>query len=173
MDYRIIRSKRKTISIEFDAEYGVVIRAPTNASQSEIKQLVKEKKKQIDLEFEKFMALKKGKHLSKETLAELIQEGERVFAERVAYYAQKIGVDYGKITVKYYRSRWGSCINPSGDLSFNVLLLLTPMEALDSVVVHELCHRKVSGHGKNFYAEILRVFPDYKKWKKWLDENTF
>ena len=46
-----------------------------------------------------------------------------------------------------------------------------PPEVLDSVVVHELCHRKYMNHSKEFYAEIDQVFPDYKRCNKWLKEN--
>ena len=46
-----------------------------------------------------------------------------------------------------------------------------PPEALDSVVVHELCHRKEMNHSARFYAEVLRVFPDYPKWHRWLKET--
>ncbi len=49
--------------------------------------------------------------------------------------------------------------------------MLAPSEALDSVVVHELCHRKYPNHGREFYTEVLRVFPDYRKWDKWLKQN--
>ena len=49
--------------------------------------------------------------------------------------------------------------------------MLTPSEVVDSIVVHELCHRKEMNHSKRFYEEILKVFPDYYKWDKWLKEN--
>ena len=48
---------------------------------------------------------------------------------------------------------------------------LTPPEVIDSVVVHELCHRKEMNHSDKFYAEVLRVFPTYWDQDKWLKEN--
>lgn len=42
---------------------------------------------------------------------------------------------------------------------------------VDSVVVHELCHLKEMNHSERFYAEVLKVFPDYWKWHGWLKEN--
>lgn len=49
--------------------------------------------------------------------------------------------------------------------------MLTPPEVIDSVVVHELCHRKEMNHSKKFYEEVLKVFPDYWDQDKWLKEN--
>ena len=49
--------------------------------------------------------------------------------------------------------------------------MLTPPDVLDSVVVHELCHLKEMNHSDRFYAEVLRVFPDYWRCHKWLKEN--
>lgn len=46
-----------------------------------------------------------------------------------------------------------------------------PQEILDSVVIHELCHRRFMNHSKAFYAEIDKYFPNYKLCDKWLKEN--
>ncbi|MBR0136778.1 MAG: M48 family metallopeptidase, partial [Clostridia bacterium] len=58
-----------------------------------------------------------------------------------------------------------------GNLNFNCLLMLTPPEIIDSVVVHELCHLKHMNHSPRFYAEVRRVFPDYDRQSKWLKQN--
>ena len=49
--------------------------------------------------------------------------------------------------------------------------MLTPPEVIDSVVVHELCHLKEMNHSERFYAEVLRVMPDYRKWDRWLKDS--
>ena len=108
--------------------------------------------------------------LTMDELMELANKLMQIIPERVQYYAAKIGVTYGKITIRNQRSRWGSC-SSKGNLNFNCLLALTPPEVIDSVVVHELCHRKEMNHSSRFYAEVLRVYPDYRKWDKWLKEN--
>ncbi len=89
---------------------------------------------------------------------------------RVAHFAPLVGVDYGKITIRRQRSRWGSC-SAKGNLSFNCLLMLAPPAVIDSVVVHELCHRKVMDHSPRFYDHLLRVMPDYQQHHKWLRQN--
>ena len=74
------------------------------------------------------------------------------------------------IRIRVMKTRWGSC-SSKGNLNFNCLLMLAPPEVLDSVVVHELCHRKHMNHSAAFYAEIDRVFPDYKIHHAWLKKN--
>ena len=103
-------------------------------------------------------------------LNELKRKAKSIIPERAAYYAALIGVSYGRISIRSQRTKWGSC-SAKGNLNFNCLLMLAPPEVLDSVVVHELCHRKEMNHSKQFYDEVLRVFPEYKKWNKWLKDN--
>lgn len=98
------------------------------------------------------------------------RKARKIIPERVGYWAEKIGVTYGRIAIRLQSSRWGSCA-ANGNLNFNCLLVLMPSEVLDSVVVHELCHRRHMNHSKEFYAEIDRVFPDYRRWNKWLKDN--
>ena len=74
------------------------------------------------------------------------------------------------IRIHPMKTRWGSC-SAEGNLNFNCLLMLTPREVLDSVIVHELCHRKHMNHSREFYREVRRVFPEYDKWHGWLREN--
>ena len=108
--------------------------------------------------------------LSIDEIRALADQALKVIPERVKYYAPKVGVNYGRITIRNQRSKWGSC-SSKGNLNFNCLLMLTPPEVIDSVVVHELCHRKEMNHSDKFYTEVLRVFPEYWKWDKWLKEN--
>ena len=50
-------------------------------------------------------------------------------------------------------------------------LMLTPEGVIDSIVVHELCHRKHMNHSARFYAEVLRVLPEYRTYQRWLKEH--
>lgn len=108
--------------------------------------------------------------LSMEELRTLAQQAVKVIPERVAYYASRVGVTYGRITIRNQKSRWGSC-SSKGNLNFNCLLMLAPMEVIDSVVVHELCHRLEMNHSKRFYEHVLRVYPEYYRYHAWLKEH--
>ena len=173
MKYTTIRSARKTLSIQIKPE-SVIVRAPLRATDAQIERFVREHSGWIEKHLKKMEAqqekLADVEPLSIEEIRELANQALKVIPERVKYYAPKIGVTYGRITIRNQRSKWGSC-SAKGNLNFNCLLMLTPPEVIDSVVVHELCHRKEMNHSDRFYAEVLRVFPDYWKWHRWLKEN--
>ena len=90
--------------------------------------------------------------------------------DRVRHYSGLLGVQVRRITIRNQRTRWGSC-SAQGNLNFNCLLMLTPPEVIDSVVVHELCHLIEMNHSERFYQEVLRVFPEYDRWHGWLKEH--
>ncbi len=166
------RSARKTVSMEILPDGRVLVRAPWRMPEAQIRQFVLKNEGWLEkhLEKQKESAGEPVDRLSMEELKELAELASKVIPERVSYYAEKIGVTYGRITIRNQKSRWGSC-SSRGNLNFNVLLMLTPPEVIDSVVVHELCHRKEMNHSKRFYDEVLRVYPEYHKWNKWLKDN--
>ena len=74
-----------------------------------------------------------------------------------------LGVKAGQVVYRNMRSRWGSCQPTTGRICINVRLALFPPECLEYVVVHELCHLRVAGHGPAFHALMDSVMPDWKK----------
>jgi predicted metal-dependent hydrolase len=100
----------------------------------------------------------------------LVKEAKSWFVDRTAYFAPLLGVTYGSVTIRTQKTRWGSCTG-KGDLNFNCLLMLAPEEVRDYVVVHGLCHRKHMDHSSAFWAEVERVCPDCKLYRRWLKDN--
>ena len=155
---------------------AVIVRAPVRSSMKEIESFVERSRPWIEkhLRLQEEMKIKQEasgvKKLTREELEVLAQEAVRRIPERVAYYAPKVGVTYGNITIRNQRTRWGSC-SAKGNLNFNCLLCLAPPGVLDAVVVHELCHRLEMNHSKRFWQEVYRVFPDYYKDHRWLKEH--
>lgn len=174
MEYQLIKSKRKTMSIEIKLDGRIVVRAPLRASKASVVRFLEEHRDWIVNHYKKIREdMEQGGEinpLSPEDIRKLADEAMKIIPQRVAYYAPLIGVTYKRITIRNQKTRWGSC-SSKGNLNFNCLLMLTPPEVLDSVVVHELCHLKHMNHSKDFYAEILKVFPDYRIHDKWLKEN--
>ena len=173
MEYELIRSDRRTIGIEI-SENGLKVRAPFNMPDKVINKFLNEKKDRIEKNLEKFRQRKAASEnippLTAEEITVLADKAMKVIPERVAFYAPIVGVTYGRITIRNQQTRWGSC-SAKGNLNFNCLLMLTPPEVVDSVVVHELCHRKEMNHSPAFYKEVLRVYPNYIECDKWLKKN--
>ena len=173
MEFEVIRSNRKSFAAEIKSG-KLIIKAPLQASNEDINTFMLQNKTWIETHLAKMQAQQKAAEayhrLSDEKIRALANRALEVIPERVAHYAPLIGVTYGRITIRNQRSKWGSC-SEKGNLNFNCLLMLTPPEVIDSVVVHELCHRKEMNHSEKFYAEVLRVFPRYWDCDKWLKEN--
>ena len=176
MDVTIIRSNRKTIAIQVNSDLSVTVRVPRLASQKDIERILQEKESWICKHIEE-MKKKKEKYegetaekLTYEELKALADKALDVIPGRVEYFAKQIGVTYGRITIRNQKTRWGSC-SSKGNLNFNCLLMMTPSEVLDYVVVHELCHRKEMNHSKAFWIEVEKVLPDYRDADKWLREE--
>ena len=110
------------------------------------------------------------KKLTQQELDALKKEAKLLIPERVRYFAAKLGITYGRIAIRAQRSRWGSC-SSKGNLNFNCLRMLTPREVIDSVIVHELCHRRELNHSKAFWALVYEAMPDYKTWDRWLRDH--
>ena len=173
MNYVLIRSSRRTVSVEIK-DGTIIVRAPTRMSKNEIDSFVDSKKDWIESKLALVKARMKDAEkagcLTVDELKELADKACDVIPKKVAFFASVIGVTYGRITIRAQKTRWGSC-TADGNLNFNCLLMLMPDEVIDSVVVHELCHRKEMNHSARFYAEIKKVFPSYDVCRKWLKEN--
>lgn len=169
----IIRSNRKTLSIQLKPG-EIIARAPLRMKDKEIYKFIDSKKLWIEKNLAKIeereKAIGNAESFTEKEIKALAEKAKTIISERVQYYAPKIGVTYNRVTVRCQRTRWGSC-SSKGNLNFNCLLALFPIEIIDSVVVHELCHRKHMNHSPQFYAEIEKVFPEYKRCNKWLKDN--
>ena len=169
----IIYSSRKSIALELKSG-TLTIRAPKGMPRRNINVFLESKRGWIENHLSKMQehqeTFEHVQVLTMEEIHELADKAKVVILERVKKYAPIVGVDYGRITIRNQRSRWGSCTS-KGNLNFNCLLMLFSDEVIDYVVVHELCHRKHMNHSAAFYAEVERVFPEYRKCQKWLKDN--
>lgn len=173
-EYIIKKSRRTTISVQITPDQKLLVKAPAYTSIKEVEEFLREKRdwiiKQINRTKVTSQQAAQMGILSDKEIRKLKRDAKKIIPERVEYYAKLSGITYNRIFIRLQKSRWGSC-SIEGNLNFNALLALMPLEVLDSVVVHELCHRRHMDHSKAFYDEVLEIFPDYKKWDKWLKEN--
>ena len=168
-EYTLIRARRKTLGLQIK-DGKVIVRAPMRLPKATIDAFVAKHEDWIVKNLAKERAGQSLPKLTEQELSTIAKQAKEVIPARVAYYAALLGVEYGRITIRTQKTRWGSC-SAKGNLNFNCLLMLAPPEVLDSVVVHELCHRKHMNHSKAFYDEIVRVMPDYKARHAWLKQN--
>ena len=170
----IIRSKRKTLALQIADDGHLVVRAPMRCPNRDIALFIEKSEKWIKTHAAKVIQrsreLEQLEPFTEQDIRNMAQQAIEVIPKRVKFYAEKLGVTYGRITIRNQKTKWGSCTS-KGNLNFNCLLMAAPSEVLDSVVVHELCHRLHMNHSKEFYAEIYCIFPDYDKWNKWLKDN--
>jgi len=84
--------------------------------------------------------------------------------------AEALEVSYSRIEIRDQRTRWGSC-SPRGTLSFNWRLVLAPIDVLDYVVVHELCHLREPNHSPRFWRLVAERRPAWREQRAWLREH--
>ncbi len=173
MEYELIRSERKTIALEI-RKGRLIVRAPIGASDETIRAFLQKNRKWAEEHLlkaqERSRRTAEAEKLTREELRALAEAALTDIPERVRHFAPLVGVSCSGITIRAQKTKWGSC-SAKGRLNFNCLLMLAPPQVRNSVVVHELCHLKEMNHSSRFYAEVLRVFPDYRQQEKWLKEN--
>ena len=172
MDCQIIRSDRRSFSLQVKGE-KLVVRVPMRATEKQIRDFISQHEEWI----RKHLALARSQKeaaqdapLTEAELLDLKKKAQQIIPQRTAFFAEKLGVTYGRISIRHQRTRWGSC-SAEGNLNFNCLLMLAPPEVLDSVVVHELCHRLEMNHSQAFYRYVYALCPDYKQCRAWLKAN--
>ncbi len=174
MEYkmRIIRSARKTVVIQITKEGEIIARAPRFMSEREIIKFAEKHGDWIEKNLTRILKDKENAKpaFSDEELRELIRKAKTVIPEKVAYFAEIMGVSWGRISVRKQSTIWGSC-SMNGNLSFNCLLMLMPEAVMDYVIVHELAHRLQMNHSATFWAEVEKVIPDYKTRRRWLKKE--
>ncbi len=94
----------------------------------------------------------------------------RIVIARVKHWSARVGKRPRKVALRDTRSRWGSC-SSAGNLSFNWKLIMAPPEALDYVVVHELCHFVHLDHSPAFWTLVKRYLPEYERPRRWLSDE--
>ena len=97
-------------------------------------------------------------------------EARKVILNSLSEYASRYGFEYRQVTIRDQKTRWGSC-SSDGNLNFSYRLVMAPLEVVDYVVIHELCHLKEMNHSKRFWNLVAKECPGHKVCKKWLKEH--
>lgn len=103
------------------------------------------------------------------------EQANQIFQERLSACYAKLArekIPYPKISIRRMQSSWGSC-SAKGTISLNIKLIQVPIEFIDYVIVHELCHLKHLHHEPEFYKLLSRVIPGWEGKKDKLNRFDF
>lgn len=170
--YELIRSRRRTLALEVTADGRLLVRAPLRCAQGRIDAFVTAHAAWI----ERHLNLQREKAAHRPpapTAAEIEALKARARAElpgKIAHWSEQMGVVPTGFRVTAARKRYGSC-SAKNSLCFSCFLMNCPEEAVELVVVHELCHIREKNHGRGFYALLERYLPDWRERKKLLFMN--
>ena len=161
----VIFKRIKNINLRVRPPEGrIEVSAPWGTDLEFIRTLVREKRDWIRRQQERVAETPMGRAAG--ASAEDVAQWKKVVQSFVPALIEKwepiMGVKAGKLAYRNMSSRWGSCQPSTGRICINVRLALYPPECLEYVVVHELCHLKVPGHGADFKALMDAYLPNWR-----------
>lgn len=163
VDYTVIRSSRRTLALEVTSDLRVLVRAPRLCSGGRIRDFVARHEdwiaKHLAIQAHRAEAAA-ARQVTPEQEAALRRLAQQTIPRRVAQYAPLVGVVPAGVKITSAKKRFGSC-SGQNRLCFSWRLMQYPPEAIDYVVVHELCHIRHHDHSAAFWAAVARVMPDY------------
>lgn len=158
-EYRIVRSARRTLALEVEADGGLLVRAPHRASDDAIAAFVAARTDWI--------ASARTRQQSRSAAqVDLPPDALRARAEaelpgRLAVWAARMGLETPPLRITSAERRLGSC-STAGRICLSQNLMRWPDGVIDYVIVHELAHLRHMNHSAAFYAEVERWLPDYR-----------
>lgn len=164
VEYRLIRSDRRTLGLEVTPEFEVVVRAPRRLPQSEIHRFVEQHTGWIRRKLEEQQRrceAAQAWQVTPEQERELRRQAAEWLPRRVAHFAPLMQVTPTGVKITSAQKRWGSC-SGKNSLCFSWRLMLLSPEAIDYVVVHELAHIRHHNHSREFWAFVREILPDYQ-----------
>ncbi|WP_255466169.1 M48 family metallopeptidase [Fusobacterium hominis] len=101
----------------------------------------------------------------------IIKNLDFIFSDICSKLSQKVGLFPKSIKIRDMKSRWGSCNIKTKNITLNYRLYLKPIEAIEYVILHEICHLLYPHHQKSFWDFVAKFMPDYKIRKKILNKS--
>jgi predicted metal-dependent hydrolase len=92
---------------------------------------------------------------------------KKIVVERIQRYQTELRVKPKSIEIVESRTKWGSCSSDK-KLTFNYRLAMAPVEVIDYVIIHELCHLLHMNHDRSFWRRVGSIMPDYKEKEEYL-----
>jgi predicted metal-dependent hydrolase len=99
-----------------------------------------------------------------------LQKSKEIIPPLVKQYSELMQLYPNRISFRKNKTRWGSC-SSKNNLSFNTMLMQTPLTFIEYVIVHELAHIKYKNHSQNFWNLVAEIIPDYQQRRKSIKEH--
>lgn len=96
-----------------------------------------------------------------------INSCKTIVGERIKVYQKQLKVRPKTIEIVESKAKWGSC-SSDRKLTFNYRLAMAPIQVIDYVVIHELCHLLHMNHDRSFWRRVGSIMPDYKEKEEYL-----
>ncbi len=120
------------------------------------------------------LSILKQKESVKKKLIQWYQlQAKEILGCRLFHYSRLLEIEPLKIAVRTHKRIWGNCDFNTKTIHLNWMIILSPLEVVDYVIVHELCHLFEPNHSKKFWLRVEKYMPDYKKRKEWLNDHTY
>jgi predicted metal-dependent hydrolase len=95
------------------------------------------------------------------------QKCKSIIEKRIRNYQSEFKIKPRSIKITDDKKSWGTC-NSKYELTFNWKLAMAPLDVIDYVVVHEMCHTVHLNHDRSFWRLVGKILPDYEQRQRWL-----
>ena len=160
MRYQLIRSSRRTVSLEVTPEGALIVRAPAQMPDRAVERFVLDRADWIKKHLSHLKPRPEAFSAWEEQL--LRKKAQKLLPELIARYGRMLCVSPATIRVTAAKKRFGSC-SARGSVCFSFRLFAYSREAVEYVVAHELAHLKHLNHSPAFYRLLGEVMPDYRR----------
>lgn len=160
MHYTLIRLRKRTLSIQVNAQGRLIARAPYLMPKFLIDKFIKSKSSWIAKRLSDLRQppIAQVEYVTPTALKSHIQQ-------QLTKYSRLMGVHPQGVRFTTVRTYWGTC-SPAGVLSFNLALRFAPPSAVTYVVVHELAHLRWRTHGKRFWEMVKKFYPQTNEMRR-------
>ena len=161
MEYRIIRSARRTLSLEVAPDGSVVVRCPQRLPEREIERIVAAKEAWIRKMRERLRTSPRARSFTEDEILAMRREAQEKLIPKTMELARAYGFSVQSVRITAAKKRFGSC-SSENRICLSLYLMQYPAEAIDYVILHELCHTVEHNHSARFYALLAHYMPDHR-----------